>query len=144
MAELVGDGPGTKTLPVKHGCNRLPVGVGHHPLKRGSAPYPTVVTLDIVRVTMSANRIWEHRTCDSGSRALRSRKISTSQCGTRSTRMLDFVFGRLINMPWPFTRISVLSMLIKCRSRSTFGQVRASASASSQQERTYRWRRPPD
>jgi hypothetical protein len=42
--------------------------------------------------------------------------------------MPDFVFGRLINRPWPFTRISVLSMLIKCRSRSTFGQVRASAS----------------
>jgi hypothetical protein len=28
---------------VKHGCNRLPVGVRHHPLKPRSAPYPTVV-----------------------------------------------------------------------------------------------------
>jgi hypothetical protein len=62
MAELVSDGPGTETLPVKHGCNRLPVGVRHHPLKRRSAPYPTVVTLDIVRVTMPANRVWDYRT----------------------------------------------------------------------------------
>src|ERR1044071_4366545 len=99
MAELVSDGPGTETLSVKHGRDRLPIGVRHHPLKRRSVPYPTVVTLDIVRVTMPANRICEHGT-------------------------LDCVFGRLINRPWPFTRISVLSMLIKCRSRSTFGQVR--------------------
>jgi hypothetical protein len=62
MGELVSDGPGTETLPVKHGCDRLPVGVRHHPFKRRSAPYPTVVTLDIVRVTMPANRVWEHRT----------------------------------------------------------------------------------
>jgi hypothetical protein len=40
-----------RALPVKHGCNRLPVGVRHHPLKRRPAPNPTVVTLDIVRVT---------------------------------------------------------------------------------------------
>ena len=39
--------------------------------------------------------------------ALRSRKIATSQSGTRSTRIPSFVFGRLINRPWPFTRISV-------------------------------------
>ena len=62
MAELVSDGPGTETLRVKHGCDRLPVGVRHHPLKRRSAPYPTVVTLDIVRVTMPTYRVWEHRT----------------------------------------------------------------------------------
>jgi hypothetical protein len=99
MAELVSDRPGTETLPLEHGCNRLPVGVRHQPLKRRSAPYPTVVTLDIVRVTMAANRVWEHRTLCSGSRALRSRKISTSESGTRSTRMLDLVFGRLINRP---------------------------------------------
>ena len=62
MAELVSDDPGTETLPVKHGCNRLPVGVRHHPLKWRPAPNPTVVAPDIVGVTMPANRVWEHRT----------------------------------------------------------------------------------
>lgn len=62
MAQLVSDGPGTETLPVKHGCNRLPIGVRHHPLKRRSAPYPTVITLDIVRITKPANRVWKYCT----------------------------------------------------------------------------------
>ncbi len=128
MAELVGDGPGTETLPVKHSCGRLPVGCG----TTNSNGVPRR-TRRCSRSTLFGSRCPPTESgntapCDSGSRALRSRKISTSQSGTRSTRTLDFVFGRLINRPCPFTRISVLSMLIKWRSRSTFGQVRASAS----------------
>ena len=124
MAELVSDVPGTETLPVKHRCNRLPVGVRHHPLKRRPAPNPTVSRSTLFGSPCPPNESGNTAPCDSGSRALRSRKIATSQSGTRSTRMLDFVFGRLINRPWPFTRISVVSMLIKCRSRSTLCQVR--------------------
>ena len=107
MAELVSDGPGTETLPVKHRCNRLPqvCGTTHsNGVPRRTRRWS--------RSTLFGSRCPPNESgntapCDSGSRALRSRKIATSQSGTRSTRMLDFVFGRLINGPWPFTRISV-------------------------------------